>query len=109
MEKIAQIFPVTKEELSENDLTTISSSQIEREQFIQYTRYIIETVLNVKRHGDNIEIEEYNPETKTYYNKVITSEEQAKNVILKELDKLSFEELLELYKYYSVKKLINEN
>ncbi|WP_242217395.1 hypothetical protein [Bacillus cereus group sp. BfR-BA-01380] len=62
----------------------------------------------MKKHGDNIEAEEFNLETDTYYKKIITSEKQAKNILLKELISLSFNELVDLCKYYSAQKVIEQ-
>ncbi|MBL1231033.1 helix-turn-helix domain-containing protein [Enterococcus sp. BWB1-3] len=108
LEKIAETLSVSSDELMENDLITKSLLEVELEQFLQYSQYVIQAAIETKNQGEHINIEEYNVDTDTYYTKILTNDEQAKNILLKEFDRFSFNELLELYNYYSAKQIMKK-
>ncbi|MBL1231001.1 helix-turn-helix domain-containing protein [Enterococcus sp. BWB1-3] len=108
LEKIADALSVSSNELMENDLITKSIIEVELEQFLQYSQYVIQSALKTKNQGEHINVEEYNPETGTHYTKILTNDEQAKNILLKEFNRFSFNELLELYNYYSAKQIMKK-
>jgi transcriptional regulator with XRE-family HTH domain len=108
LEKIAEALSVSSDELMENDLITKSILEVELEQFLQYSQTVIQSALETKNQGEHINVEEYNAETDTHYTKILTNEEQAKNILLKEFNRFSFNELLELYNYYSAKQIMKK-
>lgn len=108
LEKIAEVLSVSSDELMENDLIAKSILEVELEQFLQYSQSVIQSALETKNQGEHINIEEYNAKTDTHYTKILTNDEQAKNILLKEFNRFSFNELLELYNYYSAKQIMKK-
>ncbi|OTN89240.1 hypothetical protein A5819_001732 [Enterococcus sp. 7E2_DIV0204] len=108
LEKLAYSLSVSSDELMENDLITKSIQDVEMEQFLQHSQAVMQSAIEMKNQGEHINVEQYNPETNKYYNKIITSDEQAKNILLKEFNHFSFNNLLELYNYYSAKQIMRK-
>lgn len=108
LDKIAEALSVSSDELMENDFITKSILEVELEQFLQRSQAVIQSAIEMKNQGEHINIEQHNPETNTYYKKILTNDEQAKNILLKEFNRFSFNELLELYNYYSAKQIMKK-
>ena len=101
MEEFCQILKVPESELLKADDFSRSSEEVELLELVEKRNMAIKGALSIRDNYDVIYTPIYDPETGAKKFEIITPYDQAKEALLHEFQKMTLDELLNLYRYFA--------
>lgn len=109
LKKISDTFMISEEFLTENNLYKRNKSEITILESIKNCNELISHIYDILNSDKYEEFEMQDPETGEIITKVLDSNYFAKQDILKALQALSLNELIDIYKNYTIKNIVESS